>query len=105
MAPDPARDARGILVSIAVPWAPQISPFCCRRSAKLESHDNRRVPMGLREKINDALKEAMKAKDARRVSTLRMVNAALKDRDIANRSEDSRALIGDDEVLMLLAKM
>jgi uncharacterized protein len=61
--------------------------------------------MGLREQINDALKEAMKAKDARRVSTLRMVMAALKDRDIANRSEDSRELIGDDEVLLLLAKM
>jgi uncharacterized protein YqeY len=61
--------------------------------------------MALREQLNDALKEAMKAKDARRVSTLRMVMAALKDRDIANRSEESRDLIGDDEILFLLAKM
>jgi uncharacterized protein YqeY len=61
--------------------------------------------MGLRESINDALKEAMKARDARRVSTLRLVNAALKDKDIANRTEDSRAGIGDDEVLLLLARM
>ncbi len=61
--------------------------------------------MGLREQFTDALKDAMKAKDARRVSTLRLVLSALKDRDIANRSEDSRAGIGDDEILSLLAKM
>jgi uncharacterized protein len=61
--------------------------------------------MGLREQFNDALKEAMKAKEQRRVSTLRLMLAALKDRDIANRSEESRAGIGDDEILLLLAKM
>lgn len=61
--------------------------------------------MGLREQFNEALKEAMKAKDARRVSTLRLVLSALKDRDIANRTEDSRTGIGDDEILSLLAKM
>ena len=61
--------------------------------------------MGLREQFNDALKEAMKAKEQRRVSTLRLVLAALKDRDIANRTEESRAGIGDDEILLLLAKM
>ncbi|MEI9990316.1 MAG: GatB/YqeY domain-containing protein [Rhizomicrobium sp.] len=61
--------------------------------------------MGLREQINDSLKEAMKAKDQRRVSTLRLVNAALKDRDIAARTETSRDLLGDDEILSLLAKM
>ncbi len=61
--------------------------------------------MGLRERINDSLKEAMKAKDQRRVSTLRLVNAALKDRDIAARTETSRDLLGDDEILSLLAKM
>jgi uncharacterized protein YqeY len=61
--------------------------------------------MGLREQINDSLKEAMKAKDQKRVGTLRLVNAALKDRDIAARTETSRALLGDDEILSLLAKM
>jgi len=61
--------------------------------------------MGLREQINDSLKEAMKAKDQKRVSTLRLVNAALKDRDIAARTETSRELLGDDEILSLLAKM
>ncbi len=61
--------------------------------------------MGLRERINDSLKEAMKAKDARRVGTLRLINAALKDRDIAARTETSRDLLGDDDILSLLAKM
>ena len=61
--------------------------------------------MGLREQINDSLKEAMKAKDQKRVGTLRLINAALKDRDIAARTETSRELLGDDEILSLLAKM
>ncbi len=42
--------------------------------------------MGLREKINDDLKTAMKAGDKRSVSTLRLVNAAIKDSDIHNRT-------------------
>jgi uncharacterized protein YqeY len=61
--------------------------------------------MGLREQINDAVKEAMKAKDAKRLGTLRLINAAIKDRDIAARTADSRDLLGDDEILGLLAKM
>jgi uncharacterized protein YqeY len=51
------------------------------------------------------MKEALKARDAKRLSTLRLVLAALKDRDIAARSETSRALLGDDEILSLMAKM
>lgn len=61
--------------------------------------------MALREKFNDALKDAMKAKEAKRVSTLRLVLAALKERDIANRTEASREGVADDEILSLLAKM
>src|ERR1700761_1842248 len=61
--------------------------------------------MGLREQFNEQIKEAMKAKDTKRLSTLRMVTAALKDRDIAARTETSRELLGDDEILQLLAKM
>jgi uncharacterized protein YqeY len=61
--------------------------------------------MGLREQINDAVKEAMKAKDAKRLGTLRLINAAIKDRDIAARTADSRDLLGDDDILGLLAKM
>lgn len=58
----------------------------------------------LRDQINDALKTAMKAKDVRRVSTLRLVQAALKDRDIANRGV-GKAETTDDELLQMLAKM
>jgi uncharacterized protein YqeY len=61
--------------------------------------------MTLRDRFQTELKEAMKAKDARRVSTLRMVLAALKDKDIAARTETSREGIGEDDVLSLLAKM
>jgi uncharacterized protein YqeY len=61
--------------------------------------------MGLRETINDSVKEAMKAKDAKRLGTLRLINAAVKDKDIAARTADSRELLGDDEILSLLAKM
>jgi uncharacterized protein len=61
--------------------------------------------MGLRERFNEQLKEAMRAKDQKRVSTLRMVLAALKDRDIAARTETSREGVPEEEVLSLLAKM
>ena len=61
--------------------------------------------MSLRQQLNDAMKEAMKAKDAKRLATLRLVLASLKDRDIAARTETSRDLLGDDEILSLLAKM
>ena len=61
--------------------------------------------MGLRQQFTEQMKEAMKAKDTRRLSTLRLVLAALKDRDIAARTETSRELLGDDEILLLLAKM
>src|ERR1700760_4747427 len=61
--------------------------------------------MSLREKLTEAMKDAMKAKDAKRLATVRMMLAALKDKDIAARSETSRDLLGDDDILGLLAKM
>lgn len=61
--------------------------------------------MSLRETFTEQMKSAMKSGDKQRVATLRLVLAALKDRDIANRTEDSRELLGDDEILTLLAKM
>jgi len=61
--------------------------------------------MSLRQQLNDSMKEAMKVKDAKRLATVRLVLAALKDRDIAARTETSRDLLGDDEILSLLAKM
>lgn len=61
--------------------------------------------MALRERLNNQLKDSMRAKDQKRVSTLRMVLAALKDKDIAARTETNREGVPDDEVLSLLAKM
>jgi uncharacterized protein YqeY len=58
----------------------------------------------LRDDINNALKTAMKAKDERRVSTLRLVNSTLKNADIEARGQGKRPL-GDDELLGLLQKM
>jgi len=58
----------------------------------------------LRDQINDALKEAMKAKNERAVSTLRMINSTLKNADIEARGTGKQPL-GDAEVLALLQKM
>jgi uncharacterized protein YqeY len=58
----------------------------------------------LRDEIYTALKDAMKGGDKRRVSTLRLVNSALKNADIEARGE-GKAALGDDELLSLLQKM
>ena len=58
----------------------------------------------IRERFAGDLKEAIKAKDAPRVSTLRLICAAVKDRDIAARTEDNRG-VGEAEILAILAKM
>jgi uncharacterized protein YqeY len=58
----------------------------------------------LREDINTALKNAMKARDERRVSTLRLVNAAIKNADIEAQMH-GRAPLAQDELLALLQKM
>lgn len=64
----------------------------------------------MRERINTAIKDAMKAGEKRRLSTLRLVNAAIKDRDIAARVDEKgrptgRDRIDDTEILALLQKM
>lgn len=61
--------------------------------------------MELRTRITDGLKDAMRAKDAARLSTLRLINAAIKDRDIALRGEGRDESVGDGEVLTILGKM
>ena len=58
----------------------------------------------MREKITQDVKTAMKAGEKDRLSTLRMMQAAIKDRDIANRGLGKEAA-GDDELLQLLTKM
>ena len=61
--------------------------------------------MTLRQELNDAMKAAMKAREEQRLSCLRMVLAAVKDKDIANRTETSREGISDDEIRQLLQKL
>jgi uncharacterized protein YqeY len=58
----------------------------------------------MREAINAALKEAMKAGDKRRVATLRLMNAAIKDRDIEARGQ-GKAPLDDDTLMALFQKM
>ena len=58
----------------------------------------------LRDDINNAVKEAMKAKEERKLSTLRMVNASLKNADIEARGL-GKGPLGDAELLALLQKM
>ncbi|SCB57249.1 hypothetical protein GA0061105_102238 [Rhizobium aethiopicum] len=58
----------------------------------------------LRDQLATQLKEAMKAKDSERLSTVRLIQAAIKDRDIANRGT-GKEQASDDEILQILAKM
>lgn len=61
--------------------------------------------MDMRARVNAALKQAMKDKAPMRLSTLRLINAAIKDQDIAARGEGGETGVGDTEVLAILAKM
>ncbi|MFV0411540.1 MAG: GatB/YqeY domain-containing protein [Paracoccus sp. (in: a-proteobacteria)] len=62
--------------------------------------------MDLKTKIQTATKEAMKAKDSLRLSTLRLISAAIKDREIAARTADSESTgLSNDELIAILAKM
>jgi hypothetical protein len=58
----------------------------------------------MRERFTTALKDATLKQDKRRMATLRLINAAIKDRDIAARTA-GRDPVGDDEVLEILGKM
>jgi uncharacterized protein YqeY len=59
----------------------------------------------LREAITDRMKTAMRAKDTRTLSTVRLIMAALKDRDIAARSDGDRPQIPEAEILRMLQGM
>ncbi|WP_198539681.1 GatB/YqeY domain-containing protein [Rhizobium sp. LCM 4573] len=58
----------------------------------------------MRDKFSNALKDAMKAKDARRLSTVRLIQTAIKDRDIANRGL-GKDPVSDEDILQILQKM
>lgn len=62
--------------------------------------------MDLRTRIQTATKEAMKAKEAERLSTLRLIAAAIKDREIAARSEAGEGKgLSDSDLMAILGKM
>ena len=61
--------------------------------------------MNLRERLSTSLKEAMRAKDATRLMTLRLINAAIKDRDIDARADGNETGVPDDVLLAILSKM
>lgn len=59
----------------------------------------------LRQRLNDALKDSLKKREQRRVSTLRLILAALKDRDIDARGRGVEGGVSEDEILALLQTM
>ncbi|MFK7881489.1 GatB/YqeY domain-containing protein [Roseobacter sp.] len=61
--------------------------------------------MELRETVAASLKQAMRDKAADRLSTLRLINAAIKDKDIAARAEGNDEGVANSEVLAILGKM
>ena len=61
--------------------------------------------MSLREKINQQFNAALKNKDKTLVSTLRLIMAAIKDKDIANRSSEKKGESKDQEIIKVLQKM
>ena len=65
----------------------------------------RKNDMDTRKRVNDALKQAMKDKASERLATLRLINAAIKDREIAARVDGDDGGIGDGEILAILGKM
>jgi len=61
--------------------------------------------MTLRDRLQAALKDAMRSREADRLSTLRLINAAIKDREIALRGEPGEGEVGDPEILGILGKL
>ena len=61
--------------------------------------------MLLRDRLQTDLKEAMKAKAVDRLSTLRLINAAIKDREIAIRGQADAGEVGEPEILQIMGKM
>lgn len=61
--------------------------------------------MTLKERISAATKDAMRSKEAKRLATLRLINAAIKDREIAMRGTSDEAELVDADILAILSKM
>ena len=61
--------------------------------------------MTLREKINERFNTALKSKNKTLVSTFRLILAAIKERDIANRTSEKKEEVKDQEIIKVLQKM
>lgn len=61
--------------------------------------------MDMRTRVNTALKQAMKDKAVARLSTLRLINAAIKDQEIAARGTGGDEAISDGDILTIMGKM
>ena len=61
--------------------------------------------MSLREKINEQFNAALKNKNKTLISTLRLIMAAIKERDIANRTAEKKEAVKDPEIIRVLRKM
>ena len=61
--------------------------------------------MPLREKINEQFNTALKSKNKTLISTFRLILAAIKERDIANRTEEKKEAVKDPEIIKVLRKM
>ena len=59
----------------------------------------------MRSELDANLKEAIKSQEKQRVATLRLINAAIKDRDIAVRSEENTEGVSDAEIIIILSNM
>ena len=59
----------------------------------------------MRSELDANLKEAIKSQEKQRVATLRLINAAIKDRDIAVRSEENTEGVSDAEIMLILSNM
>lgn len=61
--------------------------------------------MSLRDRISSDLKTAMKAKDSEKLATLRLINAAIKDREIAARGDGTNSELSDGDLVAVLTRM
>ena len=59
----------------------------------------------MRSLLDKNLKEAIRSQEKQRLATLRLINAAIKDRDIAVRSEENTEGVSDSEIILILSNM
>lgn len=59
----------------------------------------------MKQKLSDDLKAAMRTKESRRISTLRLILAAIKEQEITLRAESDKSELTDDEIILILSKM